>query len=160
MPTATQTDAEIAPWAVTSYPSKAEASAMCLRSAGRIGKDVCGQKLLDSSTSFCPYYRHRFRMRCVLSKSPVLLIVIALLGIIVIVLILPDVDLPDTAFQRNSSLQALRAVSHPVQHASANGTIFRLLFQFEGASIPPRQARQTCARRSKDLPVLHEALRC
>jgi len=89
-----------------------------------------------------------------------LFIVIALMTIIVIVLILPEVDLPDTAFQRNSSLQALRALSQQMSYASANGASFHLSFQFGDPSIPSRQVQEAYARRSNDLPIQHEALRC
>jgi hypothetical protein len=75
-----------------------------------------------------------------------LFIVIALMVMVVAVLILPDVDLPDTAFQRNSSLQVLRALSHQVPHARANGTAFRLSFQFEDADIPPSEHRKLLPR--------------
>jgi hypothetical protein len=93
-------------------------------------------------------------------NSLTLLLVIALLGIIVVVLILPDVDLPDTAFQRNSSLQTLRALSHQMPHASANAGSFCLSFLFESASVAPRQVHETRTQRSNDLPIEHKALRC
>jgi hypothetical protein len=89
-----------------------------------------------------------------------MLIVIVLLAMIVVVLILPDVDLPDTAFQRNCSLQALRALSHPATTAGAHAACYRLSPQFEGSSIPQRQAPEDLACRSKDLPIQHLALRC
>jgi hypothetical protein len=89
-----------------------------------------------------------------------LLLVVALLGIIVIVLILPDVDLPDTAFQRNSSLQVLRALSQQVSHASVNAGPFRISFQFGNTSTIPRQVREIRVRHSGGLPIQYEALRC
>ena len=98
-------------------------------------------------------------MRPLRSKSPVLLIVMALLGIIVVVLILPDVELPDTAFQRNSSFQALRALSHQVPHASANAGQ-HISFHSGGTSVLPRQGHETRARYANDLPIQHKALRC
>ena len=98
-------------------------------------------------------------MRPFKSKSPVLLIVIALLGIIVGVLILPDVDLPDTAFQRNSSLQALRALSGQVPRTCENASQ-HISFHFSGTFIRPHQVRETSARYAHDLPIQHKALRC
>jgi hypothetical protein len=98
-------------------------------------------------------------VRALKSNSLALCLVIALLGVIVAVLILPDVDLPDTAFQRNSSLQALRAHSHEMPHASANRGQ-HISFQFSGSSTLARQAGETHARRSNDLPIQHKALRC
>jgi uncharacterized membrane protein len=94
------------------------------------------------------------------SKSLALCIVTALLAIIVVVLILPDVDLPDTAFQRNSSLQALRALSHQVPHAGAYAGSFHLSFQFKDASIPLRQVQENHAQCSSDLAIQHKSLRC
>ena len=98
-------------------------------------------------------------MRLFKSKSPVLLIVIALLGIIVGVLILPDVDLPDTAFHRNSSLQVLRALSHQVPPTSAN-VGQHVSFHFSGTSVFPRQVHETRAWYANDLPIQHKSLRC
>jgi hypothetical protein len=94
------------------------------------------------------------------SNSLALCIVIALLGMIVVVLILPDVDLPDTAFQRNSSLQTLRALSHQVPHAGAYAGSFHLSFQFKDASIPLRQVQENHAQCSSDLAIQHKSLRC
>jgi hypothetical protein len=106
-------------------------------------------KIQDKVTSVRPFK----------SKSPVLLIVTALLGIIVVVLILPDLDLPDTAFQRNSSLQALRALSHHVPHASANAGR-HISFHFSGTSVLPRQVHETRALYANGLPIQHKTLRC
>ena len=106
-------------------------------------------KIQDKVTSVRPFK----------SKSPMLLIVTALLGIIVVVLVLPDVDLPDTAFQRNSSLQALRALSHQVPHASANAG--QHISSHSGrTSVLPRQGHESRARYANDLPIQHKALRC
>jgi hypothetical protein len=94
------------------------------------------------------------------SNSLALCIVIALLGVIVVVLILPDVDLPDTAFQRNSSLQVLRALSHQTPNATAFAGSFQLSFQFKDAFIPLQLVQETRVRSSSDLPVQNKALRC
>jgi hypothetical protein len=92
-------------------------------------------------------------------NSLTLFLVVALLGIIVVVLILPDADLPDTAFQRNTSLQAFRALSHQMPHASANAGQ-HISFHTSGISVLTRQVRETHARCSNDLPIEHKALRC
>jgi hypothetical protein len=92
-------------------------------------------------------------------NSLTLFLVIALLGIMVVVLILPDVDLPDTAFQRNSSLQAFRALSHHMPSASAN-TGQHTSFHCSGTSVVSRQVRENHPRCSNDLPIQHKALRC
>jgi hypothetical protein len=93
-------------------------------------------------------------------NSLTLFLVIALMGIMVVVLILPDVDLPDTAFQRNSSLQALRSLCYQMPHASAKAHAVHLSLEFEDTSIPPREVHETRVQCSNDLPILHEALRC
>jgi hypothetical protein len=90
----------------------------------------------------------------------VLFIVIALLGMIVAVLILPQLDLPDAAFQRNASLQSLLTSPHQVTHSIANAVLCRQLSQFEDASILPGQVRETADRCSIGLPVEHNSLRC
>ena len=89
-----------------------------------------------------------------------LFMVIALLGVIVVVLILPDVDLPDTAFQRNSSLQVLRSLSHQVPHASAAALSSPLAFQFGVGSIPLRRVQGTTGRSCDRLSFQREPLRC
>lgn len=93
-------------------------------------------------------------------NSLTLFLVIALMGIIVVILILPDVDLPDTAFQRNGSLQAVRLLCCQTPHASANAHAVHLLFKFDDTPIAPREFHETRVKRSNDLPILHEALRC
>ena len=82
------------------------------------------------------------------------------MAIIVVILILPDVDLPDTAFQRNGSLQAVQSLCSQVPHASANALAVHLSFEFEARSIERRELYETRVKSSNDLPILHEALRC
>ena len=92
-------------------------------------------------------------------SSLTLFMIVALSGVMVVVLILPDVGLQDTASQRSSSLQALQALSHPMPHASATRGK-HVSFQFSGTSTLVRQVRETHARCSNDLPMQHKALRC
>ena len=99
-------------------------------------------------------------MRTVRFNPLAMFMVVALLGMIVVVLILPDVDLPDTAFQRNGSLQALRSLCCQMPHASTKAHAVHLSFEFEDTSIPPREVHETRIQCSNDLPILHEALRC
>ena len=88
-------------------------------------------------------------------------IVVALLGMIVVVLILPDVDLPDTAFQRNSSMQGLLVLSHQMPHSSATaGSSLHLPMQLEDVSIRVQRVQDTRAWSTIDLPIQHKALRC
>jgi hypothetical protein len=94
------------------------------------------------------------------ANSLAMFIVIALLGMIVAVLILPQVDLPDTAFQRNGSLRASRALSHQVPHTSATGASFSLPIQSKNVFFPPTQVQEARTWFSSDLPIQHQALRC
>jgi hypothetical protein len=94
------------------------------------------------------------------SNPLALYIVVALLAVIVVVLILPDVDLPDTAFQRSSSLQTLNALSHQMPPAREIAGSFLFSFQVGAASIPPRQLGKTHSSSRVDLSILHGTLRC
>ena len=64
-------------------------------------------------------------MRVFSIKPPVLFLVLILLGAIVWIVILPQVDLPATAFHRNTSPLALRAQSTPHAHPGAAAGFFR-----------------------------------
>ena len=88
------------------------------------------------------------------------LLVIALLGMIVIVLILPDMDLPDTAFQRNDSLQISQTLSHQTPHASLSANSFRVSFQFNDTLTAPHELYKIRPGRSDNLSIQYESLRC
>jgi len=92
-------------------------------------------------------------------NSLTLFTVIALLSVILIVLILPDLELPDTALQRNGSLQALRALSHQMPHPSVTPGQ-HTSFQCSGTCTLARQVHETRAWCFSDLPIQHKALRC
>jgi len=93
------------------------------------------------------------------ANSLTLFLIIALLGIMVVVLILPEVELPDTAFQRNNSHQAFRALSHQMPHANAK-TGQHLSFHFSGIAVHQRQVREIHAPCCNDLPIQQQPLRC
>ena len=88
------------------------------------------------------------------------LMAIALSGIIVVLLIVPNVGLPDTAFQRNHSIQVLQALSHQVLPASPHSDSFRFSIAIENASIRAGQVQEMRTGYSDDLTIKHEALRC
>jgi len=94
------------------------------------------------------------------AHSPGSLMVIALLGIIVVVLILPSVDLPDTAFQRNHSINVMRALSHPVSFASAHTDCLRSSSAIEDACIRAGRVQEIPDRPSNDLSIRHASLLC
>lgn len=62
------------------------------------------------------------------------LLLIGLLALITAVLIAPQVDLPDTAFQRDSSPLAIHALAHHVPEGNAIGSAHHILFRFADAS--------------------------
>ena len=99
-------------------------------------------------------------MRSFKSNPLTLSLVLSLLGLILIVLVLPEVDLPDTAFQRNSSARAVRFLSHQSSQVSVYSGPFRIPLPFETICAPPRYSQETGVRGSKDLPIQHETLRC
>jgi hypothetical protein len=85
---------------------------------------------------------------------------LALLCMIALVLILPDVDLPDTAFRSNSSPLAIRTLSHQVPQANAYAGLFRVSLQLVCSSTLHCPVGETRARHTVSLPIEHKALRC
>jgi hypothetical protein len=73
------------------------------------------------------------------TKSLASLMVIILLGLIVVVLIAPHIDLPDTAFQRNHSMHVVRTLSHRVPAAIAHIDFFVSSSAIEDARITADQ---------------------
>jgi hypothetical protein len=61
-------------------------------------------------------------------------LLILFFGLIVAVLIAPDIDLPDTAFQRNSSPLAIHALSHHVPQGNTNGSASHTSFRLADGS--------------------------
>jgi hypothetical protein len=85
---------------------------------------------------------------------------VVLLFIIALVVILPDVDLPDTAFHSNSSPLAIRTLSQHVPPADSKAGLFCLSFQSVSSSTLHYSVRETRARHPEDLPIEHKRLRC
>jgi hypothetical protein len=69
------------------------------------------------------------------------LLLIVLLGSIAAVLIAPQIDLPDTAFQRNSSPLAIHAQSHQVAQTNSDGIAPLISFRLREASEIALNAR-------------------
>ncbi len=61
-------------------------------------------------------------------------LLILLFGLIAAVLIAPDIDLPDTAFQGNTSPLAIHALSHHVPQGNTNGSADPISFRLADAS--------------------------
>jgi hypothetical protein len=86
------------------------------------------------------------------------LLLITLLGMIAVVLIAPEVDLPDTAFQRNSSPQTIRAQA--TQSPDAQVSTLAASGEIGGISSDPADGRGTHAQCLEPVPSLRMPLRC
>lgn len=62
------------------------------------------------------------------------LLVVLLLGVIAVMLIAPDVDLPDTAFQGNTAPIAVHFVSHHVPQGNGDSQAFKIQPGFDDLS--------------------------
>lgn len=86
---------------------------------------------------------------------------VVVLSVIALVLILPDdVDLPDTAFHRNSSPLAIRSISQQARQAKAYAGLVRLLFPSVSSSTLHFSLRESSAWHLEDRPLEHDILRC
>ena len=97
----------------------------------------------------------RFRLS---PLSSVLLI--ALMGLIVLILVSPDVDLPDTAFLRNGSRLVIHAGSHHTSELNARDLSPRFALQLEDVSALVCHRGQATARWYEGPSQQHETLRC
>ena len=94
-------------------------------------------------------------------KNPlaaVLLLVV--LTMIAVILILPQVDLPDTAFQRNSSPVAIHTLSHHVLRVTADAEPFRISFPPAHYVSDCTEVPDVCVQRSQGPPIQSDSLRC
>jgi hypothetical protein len=89
-----------------------------------------------------------------------LFLLIAVLGVITIILILPDIDLPDTAFHRNTSPLAIRAQSHHAPNANADYVFSGSSFDNEGRCLRAEYEGRTRTQRNDDLDMMQMPLRC
>ena len=87
------------------------------------------------------------------------LLLIGLLALIAVVLIAPQVDLPDAAFQRNSSPLAIHALAHHAPEGNANGSAPQIPFRFADASDLALKVF-SCDSAVEVHSVAHRILRC
>src|ERR1700751_5964369 len=80
-----------------------------------------------------------------------LFLLIAVLGVITIILILPDIDLPDTAFHRNTSPLAIREQSHHAANSNADYVLIGSSFDIEGRCLRPEYEGCIVTQRNDDL---------
>jgi|SRR5215472_12739198 len=92
-------------------------------------------------------------------RRPALVLLLGLLAVITIILVLPDVDLLDTAFQRNTSPIALRAHFHSVPQFRSTATIF-CFFLSLAISLRPWERQLFIRALAEPLQILHHSLRC
>jgi hypothetical protein len=85
---------------------------------------------------------------------------LGLLSLIALVVILPDVDLPDTAFRSNSSPLAIRTLYQQVPHANAAANPLRQSMCSLTLHCPSGSLRETRTRSPQDLAIEHKSLRC
>jgi hypothetical protein len=93
-------------------------------------------------------------------KPSVLVALLGVLGMVLLVLVLPDVDLPDAAFHGGSAPVIVHSRS-----VTAPGllTVAAIIdFDFSAYTLAQRWTDTTLSARSSvdSLPILHRALRC
>jgi hypothetical protein len=87
-------------------------------------------------------------------------LLICLLAIVALVLVLPQVDLPDAAFQSNNSPQALRAMTHqaPQSNVTFGSSHVSVRSGYFPASDGP--VHEVSARSPQHVPTVDVTLRC
>jgi len=81
------------------------------------------------------------------------------LALIVLILILPDIDLPDTAFHRGTA----PVVEHSRASSAPSLLTVRILtpLVFSGEAAESRLERSSLSHSTlQSLPILHQSLRC
>jgi hypothetical protein len=91
-------------------------------------------------------------------KPSALVLLLGLLAVITLILVLPDVDLLDTALQRNNSPVALRTHFHSVR-LRATATVF-CFFLSLAISLGPWKRQLFIRTLAGPLQILYDSLRC
>jgi hypothetical protein len=92
-------------------------------------------------------------------KAPALVLLLGLLAVVTLILVLPDVDLLDTAFQRNTSPVSLRAHFHSVPQFRSSASLF-CFFLGLAISLRPWEKQLFIRDLAEPLHILHHSLRC
>jgi hypothetical protein len=98
-------------------------------------------------------------MRCFRLKTPALVLLIGLLAVITLILILPNVDLLDAAFHRNTSPLGLHAYFHSLPHLNVSSTLVSLVLVLAGSRRFESRDLTSLAF-VEPLRILHHSLRC
>ena len=93
-------------------------------------------------------------------KRPALFVLMSLLFLILLILVLPEVDLPDTAFHRGTAPVDVHARVTSAPGLLSMGTAVSLCFSTHTASRSREHVVEFAHATSRSLPLLHRALRC
>jgi hypothetical protein len=93
-------------------------------------------------------------------KRPALFVLMSLLFLIVLILVLPEVDLPDTAFHRGTAPVDVHARVTSAPGFLSLGTVVSFCFSTHTASSCREHVLELAHATSRSLPLLHRALRC
>jgi len=92
-------------------------------------------------------------------KSPALVLLLGVFAVITVLLVLPDVDPLDTAFQRNTSPLALHSRSHSIPQFELSTAPVRLV-GVAGTSLGVETRDLPIPALAEFLQVLHHSFRC
>jgi hypothetical protein len=93
-------------------------------------------------------------------KPSALFVLMGLLFLIVLILILPQVDLPDTAFHRDTAPVDLHARVTSAPSLLSMGTVVSFSFSTHAVSSCRERILEFAHATSSSLPLLHCVLRC
>jgi hypothetical protein len=93
-------------------------------------------------------------------KPSAWLVLMSLLFLIVLILVLPQVDLPDTAFHRGTAPVDVHARVTSAPGLLSMGTVSSFCFSAHTASSCREHVMVLAHASSSSLPLLHRALRC
>ena len=88
-----------------------------------------------------------------------LVLLLALFAVIVLLLVLPDVDPPETAFQRNTSPLALHSHSHSIPQVALSSILAWLVLVLS-PSLCAETRKLSIPTSAVSIQVLHHSFRC
>jgi len=93
-------------------------------------------------------------------KPSYVFVLLSLLFLVALILVLPQVDLPDTAFNRGTAPVDVHAHSTSAPGLLGIGTVVSLHFQAHTTSRRSEKPMVYGYATSSSLPLLHRSLRC
>jgi len=93
-------------------------------------------------------------------KPSTLVVLVGVLAVITLILVLPQVDLLDTAFQRSTSPLAIRAHSISASQFSTATTIVSFAGSTQVQSFLRTEKQSARALTGESLQILNHSLRC